>query len=86
MMRTLKKVENQRQQELHEWKAENLITPKDCHLYGRSKHVQGLMSVFSGLANKQGDVPKQTAIHCRNYLMLMLTMSNACQASNLMNV
>ena len=84
MTKMLKKVQKQREEELHEWKAENLITPKDCQQYGQSRHVQGLLKIFSNL--HESNVQKQSAVQCRNYLMLMLTISNACRASNLMNI
>ena len=90
MSKMLRNVQKQREQELHEWKAENLITPKDLLKYGQSQHVQGLLSVFSSLTltspPSQDKSSKQTHIHCRNYLMMMLTMANACRASNIMNI
>ena len=29
---------------------------------------------------------KQDAIHCRNYIMLMVTIANACRSTNLKNI
>ena len=79
----LKDVSKQREADLREWKADNLITPQDTEKYGNSEHVQRIIKLFN---SKDAFISLDDARHCRNFIMYMITTANACRSSNIVNI
>ena len=74
---------------LKDWKSNNLITPADCLRYGRSKHIQDVIQKLEKLHDGVVDAKDYTKIevtHVRNFIMVILCITNAARASNLMKI
>ena len=79
-------IAKERQKKLFAWRAENLITRADFIKYGRSDYVNGLKHNLDELVKgskiaKDFEVDRCTAI--RDFIMVMLCLSNGLRASNL---
>ena len=54
--------------------------------YGTSEHVKSFVALFRNVGDGSVVPSKQDSIHCRNYIMLMVTIAHACRASNIQNI
>ena len=62
---------------MREFKANNLITPKEAVAYGNSSHVQGLVAnVKSMRKNQKQKVTKMMDIDVRNLVMYLLSIGS----------
>ena len=79
--------QNERKNQVREFKSCNLLTSDDIARYFKSDHVKKTVKLLDRLLNEEEvEISYYQACHARNYLSIVLTTVNALRASNLINM